>query len=213
MTLPFRALGLLFRDFRLLVLAFFPGAFTFVASGALTWWVWSLWLNPLSWWLEIPSSLAVFFLSWLLLGNIALVPVEDAIVDRVQVLELGSVRYAPPGFSLARLGREFLFSLGVAVVGVLVLILGWIPGVGAVTFLFAALLTSYSFLTTPYARVAATAGERLRAFGRDVPSNLLLGLLLNVLLFVPLVNVFLLGYALILSTLVFLRRRQGKDPP
>ncbi len=213
MSLPFRALKLLFGDFRLLVLAFFPGTFTFLASTALTWWIWSLWLNPLSWWLEIPGSLAVFFLSWLFLGNIALVPVEDAIVDRIQKIELGTVKWPAPSFSPARLGRELLFSLGVAFVGVLVLVLGWIPGVGAITFIFASLLTSYSFLATPYARITGSAGERIKEFGKDIPTNLILGLFLNVLLFVPLVNVFLLGYALILSTLVFIRRRKETNSP
>ncbi len=76
-------------------------------------------------------------------------------------------------------------------------------------FVCAGWIGSYSFLSTIYARREESYRGRLRLFFLRPVSNCLLGIFLNFLLFVPIVNVFLLGYAQILATLVYLRREHA----
>ncbi len=208
MMLSLRAFSLLTRNFRLLALAFFPGTVTFLASLAAVYYSWSWFLSGHSLWIELPSAVLIFFLVWLVVGNLALLPVEDAIIDEVQKVTLGSVSIPAPKFSFRRVLRQFGFSLVVGFVTLVLFFASFVPGTWPITIACAAWITAYGFLSALYERSAATWKQKWEVFKKDWLANLGLGFFLNVLLFVPVVNVFLLGYAQILSTLVFLERRK-----
>src|SRR5690606_36537357 len=82
--LPFLALKFLFTRPKLFVLAVFPGLFTFALSSIITYFGWQWLLQDVTLWLAIPFMMMMFLLSWLLVGNISLIPVEDYIVDECQ---------------------------------------------------------------------------------------------------------------------------------
>jgi uncharacterized protein involved in cysteine biosynthesis len=86
--------------------------------------------------------------------------------------------------------------------------LSFIPILAIINFILAAWLTAYSFLAVLYTRKEETLSGRVRLFLHDGAGNFLLGVLLSALLFVPVINVLLLGYAQILATLVFLHREE-----
>lgn len=208
MTLPLKALGLLLRSAKLIFLTFFPGALTFITSVTITYYTWLHFLGPYSWWVEIPGTLVVFFLTWLIVGNLSLIPVEDWIIDEVQRAHSGRIVIPSPPFSTNRIIRELGFSLLIAGAALSLFFISLIPGSWPITFACASWLTAYGFLATLYSRSTHTVKERLRLFSRNWFQNLILGAFLNILLFIPVLNVFLLGYALILSTLVFIERSE-----
>jgi uncharacterized protein involved in cysteine biosynthesis len=88
----------------------------------------------------------------------------------------------------------------------LLVILTFVPFLSPVQFVGAAWMGSYSFLSTIYSRRIDTPSGRVTLFFEHPFSNFLLGATLNILLFVPVVNVFLLGYAQILSALLYFER-------
>lgn len=191
---------------KLLLLSFFPGAFTFALSIAAVYGLWSAALTGASLWVSVPTMMLAFFIAWLIFGNLSLIFIEDTLIDQVQIARWGSVKIAAPPFSLNRILREAVFSLFVAGVAILLFLLSFIAFLAPLNFVFAAWLTAYGFLAAAYARKTSTARERVRLLMQDWFPNLLLGAFLNILLFVPIVNVFLLGYAQILAGLVFVER-------
>lgn len=207
MTLPFLALRYLFKP-KLLALGFFPGAFTFLASAVLVYLAWSFAFASNSLWITIPVMALLFLVAWLFVGGLSLLLVEDKIIDECQKIYLGEVRYSSPRFSWQRLFRELRYSLFIVLLASILVILSFLPLLGSISFLLTGGLTAYSFLSTVFARKESFVSGRLSLFFRDFFSNLLLGVFLNFLLFVPILNVFLLGYAQILATLVFLRREE-----
>jgi uncharacterized protein involved in cysteine biosynthesis len=204
--LPLLALRLFFTRPKLLALGLFPGLFTLAAALAATYSTWAYSLQYHSPWVAWPLAMLVFLASWLLVGNLSLLPVEDPIADECQRAVWGEVRIPAAHFGLKRLFREMLYSLGL-VFGVAVLFfLSLIPAFNFLGFLLAAWVTAYGFLSALLNRRATSVRGRLNLFFRHAAGNFLLGFFINCLLFVPLLNVFLLGYAQILATLVFLRR-------
>jgi hypothetical protein len=208
MLLPLQALNLLLKNFKLMALAFFPGAVTFIGSAVAAYYAWTLLFSVKPLWVGVPGTILVWFLGWLIVGNLSLIPVEDWIVDEVQRMQLGTVKFPAPNFSVSRVFSEIGFSLLIAAMTVAFFFLSFIPALWPIAFAFAAWFTSYGFLATLYNRSAKSIREKIYLYKKDWFTNLCLGAFLNILLFVPIVNVFLLGYALILSTLVYLKRRQ-----
>ena len=204
--LPLRALGMFVKSPRLFALGFFPGLFTAVVSTLGVYFFWIYQLHDLTFWIAIPSAFLLIVLLWLIVGKVALVPVEDAIIDECQRLQLGTIRYPSPAFSPRRILRELGFSLLLAAPAVLVFAIGLIPLFTWIAFFLAAWISAYSFLAPAYARLDPSLGARANRFFRYPFSNFFLGAILNFLLFLPLVNVFLLGYAQVLAALTFLQQ-------
>jgi uncharacterized protein involved in cysteine biosynthesis len=207
--LPFLALKLLVKSPRLLALGFFPGFFTLLASSVSIYFLWTVYLVSFSAWISYPVALLTFLLCWLAFGKIAMLPVEDPIIDEVQRLRLGSVVFPARSWSLLRILREICFGIFLGLSGIFVFVIGFFPVFSIFALIIASWISAYSFLAPIYDRRSNNLGERTSLFLRDGLANFLLGLLLNFLLFIPLVNVFLLGYAQVLATLVALRNEQA----
>lgn len=204
--LPYQAAKILFSRPKLLLLGFFPGAFTFLLSAGSVYLLWATLLQESSLWISVPAMMLGFLLSWLLFGNLSLLPVEDAIIDECQRAIWGEVRVPSPPWGLRRVGRELGYSVFLALAVLFFFFLSFLPFMGPLNFLLASWITAYGFLSTLYARQADRVGGRLQLFFRQWAPNLALGIFINMFLFIPVLNVFLLGYAQILASLVFLRR-------
>ncbi len=204
--LPFQAAKILFSRPKLLALGFFPGAFTFAFSACSVYFLWEFFLQAQTLWIAVPAMMLGFLASWLVFGNLSLLPVEDALINECQKSVWGEVKLAPPPFGFRRLGRELFYSVVLLLLTILLFFLSLIPFLGVVSFVVAAWMTAYGFLANLYERKKEFGKERAGLFFHHGFSNFLLGLAINFLLFVPILNVFLLGYAQILAALVFLRR-------
>lgn len=210
--LPFFALKLLFTRPKLFALATFPGVFTFALSSVATYLGWELLLQGYTLWLSVPLMMMIFLLSWLLIGNISLIPVEDPIADECQKAYWGELRLPAARMSFRRIFRELGYSLLLAAAGVFFFLVTFLPVFGWFSFLLAAWITAYGFLSPLYARKEERISGRVKLFFGNAASNFALGFVINFLLFVPILNVFLLGYAQILATLLFLRRESAGRP-
>lgn len=206
--LPFQAVKLFFTRPRLFFLGVLPGVITFALSAAAVYGVWEWLLQASTLWIAVPAMMVTFLLSWISVGKLSLLPVEDPIIDEVQKALWGEVRVPAPAFSVGRLSREAFYSLVIAVAAVLILLMAFLPILAPVQFVLIAWLSAYGFLTAFLGRISESFSGRVSIFFRHPFSNFILGALLNILLFVPVVNVFLLGYAQILATLVQLRRNE-----
>ena len=207
-ALPFQAVKLFFTRPRLFALGVLPGVLTFALASAAVYGVWTAALQTATLWISVPVMMLTLLLSWISIGKLSLLPVEDPIIDEVQRAVYGEIRLPGPPLSLRRLAREAFYSLCVAGLAVFVLLLSFIPVLAPLQFVLIAWLGAYSFLSALYGRVEPHARGRVRIFFTHPVSNFLLGALLNVLLFIPILNVFLLGFAQILATLTHLRRTQ-----
>ncbi|MCO5143499.1 MAG: EI24 domain-containing protein [Oligoflexia bacterium] len=207
---PLKALRLFFGKPKLFVLGSLPGLLTFCLSSALLYWAWISFLGDTTLWLSIPIGMLLFLLIWLVVGNISLLPFEDPIIDECQRIKWSEVKIKSPPFGLRRIGREFIFSLFLILFALFSSIISFIPIIGWFSFLLATWLNAYSFLATLYARKEESFSGRIKLFFADIFHNTALGIFLTILLFVPVINVFLLGYAQILATLIFLDRQQAK---
>lgn len=207
-ALPFQAIKLFFTRPRLFALGVFPGVVTFALAAASVYGLWAAALQAASLWISIPTMMLTFLLSWISIGKLSLLPVEDPIIDEVQKAIYGQVRFPGPPLSVRRLGREAFYSLCVAGLALIVLLLSLIPVLAPIQFVLIAWLSAYSFLSALYGRIEEKARGRVKLFFLHPISNFFLGALLNVLLFVPVLNVFLLGFAQILATLTHLRRME-----
>lgn len=200
----------MFSHPKVLALAFFPGAFTFAISVSVVYGLWSNFLTQTTLWVALPIMMLTFLLTWLVTGKLSLLPVEDLLIDECQRRLWGEVRIPGRPFGFVRLTRELGYSVLVAAAGFLFFVLSFIPFLAPANFLVAGWLTAYGFLAPLYDRKQAGRTEgRAALFFEHAPGNLVLGMGLNLFLFVPVVNVFLLGYAQILATLVFLRRERA----
>ncbi|MGZ3730310.1 MAG: EI24 domain-containing protein, partial [Bdellovibrionota bacterium] len=206
--LPFLALKLLFTRPRLLAWGVFPGAFTMAASLGLVWSLWDHLRDGRSIWLVVPVLVISFLALWLVIGKLALLPVEDAIINECQRALWGEVRLPSPPLTMKRLARDATMSTFLGLVSVVLLALEFVPALMPIDFIFLSWVTAYSFLSTIYARrVASPTGRVTLFFGHPV-SHFLLGAFLNILLFVPVLDVFLLGYAQVLASLVYFRQEE-----
>jgi uncharacterized protein involved in cysteine biosynthesis len=206
MQLPLLALRLLFRRPQLFLLSLLPGALTLGCSFFLAKQVWKIGntFAPL-------LAVAVFLISWLAIGNIALLPVEDFIIDHVQLALFARVKLKARHISVRRVFKETAYGFALAIIGVMIFLTDLLPGMAFLNFALTCLLLSYSFLSTLYSREHQSGLQRAKNFFKDAPANLILGAILSVLLFVPLLNVFLLGYAQILATLFYFRAEINRD--
>lgn len=209
-ALPFQAVKLFFTRPRLFALGVFPGIVTFLLAAASVYGVWEILLQASTLWISVPAMMLTFLLSWISIGKLSLLPVEDPIIDEVQRALYGEVRFPGPPLSVGRLGREAFYSFCVAGLALLVLLLSFVPVLAPLQFVLIAWLTAYSFLSALYGRIEPHARGRVSLFLLHPVSNFFLGALLNVLLFVPVLNVFLLGFAQILATLTHLHRTQPR---
>lgn len=193
---------------RLFVLGVFPGVFTFAASAGVVYLLWLAFLQALTLWVSIPALMLLFLASWIVLGNIALLPVEDAIIDECQRALWGEVRLPSPGFSLGRLLREAGYSAFLGFLAILLILVALVPVLAIPQFVLLSWLSAYGFLTPLYARRSLSLRARASAFFSAPFSHFLLGALLSALLFVPVLNVFLLGYAQVVATLLYFHREE-----
>ncbi len=205
---PFRALGILFSSVKMVLYGFFPGFFTFALSSFVVFLLWELTLQTASLWISIPAMMLAFLGTWLIFGNLSLLLVEDFLIDECQKVVLGKVEIPAAPFHWGRLFREVRYSLFLAVAGLFIFLISLIPFFGWLTLLSTAWVTAYGFLSNIYTREEADPANRIRRFFQNSISNFILGLGINFLLFVPVINVFLLGYAQILATLVYLECRK-----
>ena len=196
----------LFTRPKLFFLGLFPGIFTFACSAVIVYFTWTFFLSDKSVWITLPIMAAEFFASWLLLGNLALIPVEDLIIDEVQKAHWGEVRIRGARMSLRRILQEIAFSILLAWISFVFILLSFVPALGIINFVIMSWLTAYSFSSTFLARREPRIADRCRHFFKSPLSNLFIGTELELLLFVPVLNVFLLGYAQILATLFFILR-------
>ena len=195
---------------RLLALGVFPGLLTFSTTAVLLYLLWNHTLSGLSSWLAIPALFIAFLALWLTIGKLALIPVEDGLVDETQRALWGEIRLPSSAFDLGRVLREAFFSLWIGFLTLILALLAWIPILAPLQIILAAWITAYSFLTPIYARRTSSLGERFILFFRHPFSFFLLGAGLNLLLFLPVLNIFLLGYAQILAALIYFHR-EGED--
>lgn len=203
---PLYALKLLTQSRTLMILAFLPGLLTILAvAGALAL-LWNLWLEGITLWLSVPLVIILGPIFWLVFGNLAIVPVEDSIVDAVQVATCQKIQYPSPPFTPNRFLKEILYSLSISLLFLFLALISLLPGFIVFSYVIAAWTTAWSFSAAYQARKNFTLKDKLRDFFSYPIGNFLLGFFLNLLLFVPVLNIWLLGYALILSTLVAIDR-------
>lgn len=208
LTMPLLAFRLFFSRPRLFLLGVFPGLFTMAASAGLVYALWDHLLQGRSLWIVVPTLIISLLVLWLIVGKLALLPVEDAIVDECQRALWGEVRLPSPPLTVKRMFREGLVSTLVALGSLGLLILSLIPLLTPLEFVFTCWIAAYSFLSTIYIRRVDSARGRLTLFFGHPMGHFLLGAFLNFLLFVPVLNVFLLGYAQILAALVYFHQEE-----
>ena len=210
LRLPLQALRLLLGSKALFFLAFLPGLITMSLTALALAGIWSAWLHELSRWVSYPLMAVAFPFFWIIFGNLALAPIEDQIVDRVQVALWDKVRIPSRKFALARITQELGQSIFISVFFAFLLLFALVPGMAILSYVFGAWATAWNFLVTIYNRKHISRGDKLREFFGNIAGNTLLGIFLNLLLFVPILNVWLLGYALILATLVEMERHGNR---
>lgn len=186
-------------------MGFFPGFFTLLASSLAVYVLWTSWLVAYAAWISLPVAILTFLLCWLAFGKISLLPVEDFIIDETQHLAFGEVRVPGAPWSFWRVLREMVFGFGVAIAGVFIFVIGFVPVFAVIALVGASWISAYGFLSPVYDRRVGTLKGKISLFLADALPNFFLGFFLNVLLFIPGLNVLLLGYALVLSTLLALR--------
>lgn len=202
-----QAFSILIRDRTLLLLAFLPGVLTLLLTAAAIWGLWTFWLADLSGWIAVPLFIITAPVLWIAFGNLAIIPFEDPIIDHVQRKVWGEVKIPAPPFSVKRMAREIWQSLSFTLILFSIVLISFLPGIGFVAFMASAWITSWSFLSTVLHRQFASASDKRRIFFRHAFGNLVLGAILNILLFVPILNVWLLGFALVLTSLVHAERQ------
>jgi uncharacterized protein involved in cysteine biosynthesis len=208
LRLPLHAAQLQFTRPKLFALGLFPGLFTLVASIGVVYALWDNLLQGRSLWIVVPFLFVSLLLLWLVIGKLALLPVEDAIVDECQRALWGEVRLPSPRLTLKRLVREGLVSTLVTVGSLGILVLSFVPVLTPFEFVFTCWIAAYSFLSTIYVRRVESARGRLTLFFGHPMGHFLLGAFLYFLLFVPVLNVFLLGYAQVLASLVYFHEEE-----
>lgn len=150
------------------------------------------------------TGFSILFL-WLSMGNVCLLMVEDIIVDECQAREWGSIRVPSRGMSARRVFKNIFFSVLLAFTGVLLAVLSFLPFLTPICLLISALFISFNFTNAFLSRLEPNNRKRLRRFLTSWFSYWILGVVLYLMLFFPLLNIFMLGYAQILATLVSMR--------
>lgn len=228
LLLPFRAAGLVFRNGKLLTLALVCAAVTVITLGAviflvfhyadpLTQWIWTrpdAWYGQAAWWLlKAAVVLLLLGVGANTLPLLALTPLQDPLSEATEQACGG---FVPSRFSLTGLVRGTAVSLGHTALRVVTLLAGHavlfalnlIPVVGSVTWtvlgtLWTALWAAGEYLDGPMTRHLYPFREVRRVLTRRIPLALGFGLSLYVLLWVPVLNFFLVPLAVVAGTLLF----------
>lgn len=224
MALPFRALQLLLKTPRLLGLSLLCGALAFFALGFAGWAAWagggalaeklitpdSGWAHAANVGLHVLLAIPLFAAGALTLPNLLLAPVQDPLSEATE-RALGATTPGPSGFVRGTLIslRHTLVRLALMLLGFAVLFpFNFIPGVGSVVWfvlstLWSAFWLSVEYLSGPMARHHRRFREVLSVLKQRPGVTFGFGLALWVLLWLPIVNCFLMPLAVIAGTLLY----------
>lgn len=237
LSLPLRAFGLIVRTPRLLLLSLACAAvtsLTLVAVGVGAWrlghWGAGALLTADSGWqhaaavgLGVVFFLVLFIVGALTVPNLLLAPLQDPLSEATEARCGG---FTPPPFSAGALLRGTLESLAHTLLRVLFMAAGFVvlfplnlvPVAGNV--LWVVLSSTWSMfwlaaehLSNPMARHLRPFSEVVRTLRRRLPLALGFGAALWVLLWVPVVNFFLMPVAVVAGTLLFRGLRQAGALP
>ncbi len=224
LALPFRALKLLVTTRKLLLLSLlcgFVAAFAlalsgylaWVSSGGLTTWLItddSTWKHVAAVGLHVVLFVPLFAVFALTLPNVLLSPLQDPLSEATEAA-LGPVTPSTTGFvasTLTSLKHTFL-RLGLMLLGMALLFpLNLIPAAGSVVYFV--LSTTWSAFWLAYEYLSCPAGRHGKGF-RFVVRSLMVskgrtfgfGYALAVLLWVPVLNFFLMPIAVVAGTLLY----------
>lgn len=226
LSLPFRAAGLIARTPSLLGLSLLSAAVTGATLVGVGWGAWRLaqWaagalVTGEGWWqvaslgLGVVLFLALFLVGALTVPNVLLAPLQDPLSEATEV-RCGD--FTPPPFSLGAVARgtamslqHTLLRLGLMALGLVVLFpLNLVPVAGsAVWLVLSSVWTMFwlavEHLSGPMARHLRPFGEVVTALRRRPALALGFGAALYAMLWVPVVNFFLLPVAVVAGTLLF----------
>lgn len=238
LALPFRAVKVMVASPRLVGLSLLSGLVTAgVLVGLVVFW----WPRAFGWaealigtgsWRTALSAVVGFlffgltyFLSALTVPNLVLAPLQDPLSEGTEV-QCGGFTATP--FTVSATARGTLHSLGhtllrlsTQLVGVgLLLPLNLVPGAGSVLFAIAGSLwsmfcLSIEHLSNPMARHLYPFGQVVLVLRRRLTLALGFGAALYVMLWVPVLNFFLMPVAVVSGTLLFrgLRAVEALGPP
>ena len=224
--LPFRALKLIFSTGKLLVLSLLCAVVTGVTLAALLILLWPFaahlangWVGTGGWrsaagtGLSILLYLAMLVIGVLTLPNLVLAPLQDPLSEATEV-RLGG--FTPPPFSVSRLVHGTLTSwvhtlsrLALMLLGFAVLFpLNWIPVAGSVAYgvlstLWAIACVAAEYLSGPMARHLLPFRAVLAAIRTRPWLAMGMGATLYVVLWIPVLNCFLVPLAVVAGTLLF----------
>lgn len=229
LSLPFRAFALIVRTPKLLGLSLLCGFVTaavllFTAGGA-----WSLggtlahrlisgdstWQTAAAVGLNVVFFIVLFVVGALTLPNLALAPLQDPLSE-VTEAKLG--QFTPDPFSFGGLVRGTVESLKHTLLRLLFMLLGLVvlfplnlvPAVGSVAYLvlssvWSMFWVSVEHLSNPMARHLKPFGQVVRSLRRRPALALGFGAAVYVLLWVPVLNFFLMPVAVVAGTLLYRR--------
>jgi uncharacterized protein involved in cysteine biosynthesis len=209
--LPLKTVGLVLGNRRLFFYSFIPSVLALIlvvfswdtvydavrnwmpAEGVEGWKSWGAWLYKA---VAFFSSLIVSGILWMAAGNILLLPFVDTIIDASQKRCKGTIFLAPLPFSFARLCREVFHSIKIYCLLLCAIGFLLIPFAGAIiSFCLSAIALTLLTIMPLFERLDTPFKERLRRL-RQCPFNCLAyGLGLWLLLYIPIVNIFVLGIA------------------
>ena len=238
LALPFRALRVMVSSPKLVGLSLISGL---VTSGVLAGLAWFWWPRAFGWaealigtgsWRDVVSAVVgflffalTFFVSALTAPNLVLAPLQDPLSEAT---EARCGNFTAPVFSLPATLRGTLHSIGhtllrlaTQLLGVAVLLpLNLIPGAGSIAFAIAGSLWSMfclaiEHLSNPMARHLYPFGQVVLVLRRRLALSLGFGAALYVMLWVPVLNFFLMPVAVVAGTLLFraLREVQALGAP
>lgn len=222
-----RSLGLLLRTPALRGWTALCAAVTAGVLVGSAWWLWPHaqtwahgWVSGDAWyWRALAASLGVvlFVATWALcaltLPNLVLAPLQDPLSEATEAA-LGD--FTAPPFSVGRTARGVALGLSHTLLRVLLMSLGLlvlfplnlIPGVGSVLWwvgstTWGSFWLACEHLSGPMARHLRPFGEVLRALAGRKRLALGFGLSLSVVLWLPVLNFFLLPLAIVGGTLLY----------
>jgi CysZ protein len=225
--LPFRAFGIILRSPRVLLLSLLSAlvtAFTLVALGLAAWPLTQDLSEKLisregsAWHVAQVAMGVVLFAVFYLVGaltipNLLLAPLQDPISEAVET-KLG--QFVAPVFSISQmlrgvkeslkhtLFRLFFMALGFA----LLFPFNFIPGIGNIIWLIGGTMWSafwlgVEYLSNPMARHLRSVREVVNVMRNRLFLGLGFGLSLFVMLWIPIVNFFLMPMAVVMGTLMY----------
>lgn len=197
-SLPFAMFRYVFTHKQLFFMSAIPSVVTVVALIGCEMAIWHS-LRGEGFWnllLCLGAMVISFIAGWIALGNMLLIPFIDPIIDSSQRRATGELFLPPLPFNLLRMLKEGLYSLLVVLVLIFSFPLIFVPIVGQVVGpalgMWALSMTS---LAPMFERSEIGFMERARRLKAIMPATLSYGAGLWILLYIPLVNIFLLGIA------------------